>query len=114
MCILIASFLSSLARTRAGIADAIVACDAVDILCNRLFHPTSNEVKYSCAVALAYLTYNRTASRLLLHNCRNAPELYSTLIAQLKFGNTQEPNKQNYRSMYNLLITCYVCRFKNK
>lgn len=64
----------------------MVTCDAVDILCDRLFHPTSNEVRYSCAVALGYLTFNRTASRLLLHNCRNTPQLFNTLMSQLKLG----------------------------
>jgi hypothetical protein len=77
---------SSLAHTRAGITDAMVACDAVDILCDRLFHPKSSEVRYTCAVALGYLTFNRTASRLLLHNCRNSPQLFNTLMEQLKLG----------------------------
>jgi hypothetical protein len=78
-----ASYLSSLAHTRAGITDAMITCDIVDILCDHLYSP-SLEVQYVCAVALGYLTFNRTASRLLLHNCRNVPNLYERLISIIK------------------------------
>ena len=64
----------------------MITCDAVDILCDRLYSP-NNQIKFASAVTLGYLTYNRTASRLLLHNCRNVPTLYNTLMAILKSDN---------------------------
>ena len=70
--------MSSLAHTRPGICDAMITCDAVDILCDRIY-ANNDQIRYASAVTLGYLTFNRTASRLLLHNCRNAPTLYDTL-----------------------------------
>lgn len=67
---ILASYLSSLAHTRAGITDAMITCDAVDILCDLLYSP-NDQIKFVSAVTLGFLTFNRTASRLLLHNCRN-------------------------------------------
>lgn len=81
-----ASYLSSLAHTRTGITDAMITCDAVDILCDRLYSP-NNQIKFASAVTLGYLTFNRTASRLLLHNCRNVPKLYNDMMSILKPGN---------------------------
>ena len=69
-CFISASYLSSLAHTRAGITDAMITCDAVDILCDLLYSP-NDQIKFVSAVTLGFLTFNRTASRLLLHNCRN-------------------------------------------
>ncbi len=81
-----ASYLSSLAHTRTGITDAMITCDAVDILCDRLYSP-NNQIKFASAVTLGYLTFNRTASRLLLHNCRNVPTLFNTLMSILRQEN---------------------------
>ena len=78
-----ASYMSSLAHTRTGITDAMITCDAVDILCDRLYAP-NHQIKFASAVTLGYLTFNRTASRLLLHNCRNVPQLYTTLVSILR------------------------------
>ena len=81
--VFIASYLSSLAHTRSGITDAMITCDAVDILCD-LLYAKNDQVKFASAVTLGYLTYNRTASRLLLHNCRNVPKLFDTLMSLIK------------------------------
>jgi hypothetical protein len=78
-----ASYMSSLAHTRVGITDAMVTCDAVDILCDRLYS-VNDQIRTASAIALGYLTYNRTASRLLLHNCRNVTHLFGVLTSTLK------------------------------
>lgn len=73
-----------------GITDAMITCDAVDILCDRLYS-TNNQIRFASAVTLGYLTYNRTASRLLLHNCRNVPVLFNTLMSILKSDSKISP-----------------------
>lgn len=75
--------MASLAHTRAGITDAMITCDSVDILCD-LLYSKNDQVRFACAVTLGYLTFNRTASRLLLHNCRNVPKLFDTLMSLIK------------------------------
>jgi len=77
--VFVASLLSSLAHTRAGIPDAMVTTGAIDIL---IIHLSSKEslVRQSCAVALGYLTFNKTAARHLLSCCRNTPGLYDNLV----------------------------------
>lgn len=80
--IVTASFISSLCHTRAGIPDAMVTIGAIQLLTNHLFS-ANEQVRFSCAVALGYLTYNRTASRYLLSVCRNRPGLYDRLMASI-------------------------------
>lgn len=76
--ILCASLLSSLAHTRAGIPDAMVTSGAIEALVSRL--TSANKlVRTACAVALAYLTFNKTAARLLLSACRNSLGLYERI-----------------------------------
>ncbi|PIK39875.1 hypothetical protein BSL78_23293 [Apostichopus japonicus] len=70
--ILSGSLIASLAHTRAGIPDAIITSGAVDILITHLFSENI-EVRAAAAVALGYLTYNRTATRMLLIATRNTP-----------------------------------------
>lgn len=81
--------------------DAMITCDAIDILCDHLFHE-SVEVRFTCAVALGYLTFNRTASRLLLHNCRNVPHLFTALMSQLN-GPKSRISKQFVESFQTAL-----------
>ena len=47
-----------------------------------LFQPIilSNEVRNGAAVTLGYLTFNKTAYRLLFSLCRNLPGLYNKLM----------------------------------
>ena len=77
--VLASSLLSSLAHTRAGIPDAMVTTGAIDILIKRLSSP-NEQVRSAVAVALGYLTFNRTAARLLFGACRNTPGLYKKLM----------------------------------
>lgn len=79
---LLGSLIASLAHTRAGIPDAIVTSGAVDILIEQLFSENT-EVRAAAAVALGYLTFNRTATRLLLIATRNTPGLYDKLMNNL-------------------------------
>jgi len=76
--VLAASLLSSLAHTRAGIPDAMVTTGAIDYLVEKLSSP-NDQVRSAVAVALGYLTFNRTAARLLFGVCRNTPGLYTKL-----------------------------------
>lgn len=74
-----ASLLSSLAHTRAGIPDAMVTSGAMEVLMKHL-NSQYNLVRTSCAVALGYLSFNKTAARKLFSCCRNTPGLYDKLI----------------------------------
>ncbi|XP_030846615.1 ankyrin and armadillo repeat-containing protein-like [Strongylocentrotus purpuratus] len=95
--ILAGSLLASLAHTRAGIPDAMITSGAVDILINHL-HSDNIEVRCSSAVALGYLTFNRTATRLLLIATRNTPGLFHKLMDNLdKDGKISEDFTEEYR-----------------
>ena len=74
-----ASLMSSLAHTRAGIPDAMIIVGAIELLIQHLFSE-NDQVRFACAVALGYLTYNRTATRRLLVACRNTPGLFDRLM----------------------------------
>ena len=71
--------MSSLAHTRAGIPDAMITSGSIDLLVDRLVSP-NDQVRFNCAVALGYLSYNRTAARMLLMSCRNTPGLYDLIM----------------------------------
>lgn len=77
-----ASLLSSLAHTRAGIPDAMVTSGAMERLMYHLSSPY-DLVRTSCAVALGYLTFNKTAARILLSSCRNNPGLHDKLVQNI-------------------------------
>ncbi|KAL6484349.1 hypothetical protein MHYP_G00063940 [Metynnis hypsauchen] len=76
--VITAQLLASLAHTRAGIPDAIVAMGAIGYLTAHL-HSEIEEVRSACASALGYLTFNRHAHRLLMVECRNTPLTYKLL-----------------------------------
>ena len=77
--VLASSLISSLSHTRAGIPDAMVTTGAIDELVDKL-SSVNEQVRSAVAVALGYLTFNRTASRLLLSACRNTPGLHKKLM----------------------------------
>lgn len=77
--VLASSLISSLSHTRAGIPDAMVTTGAIDKLVDKLSSP-NEQVRSAVAVALGYLTFNRTAARLLLSACRNTPGLHKKLM----------------------------------
>ncbi|XP_078260750.1 ankyrin and armadillo repeat-containing protein [Rhinoraja longicauda] len=80
--IIVGHLISSLTQTRAGITDAMITMGAVGNLCPHLY-AERGEVRESCATALGYLSFNRTAHRHLLVECRNQPELYDLLISNV-------------------------------
>ncbi|XP_018428916.1 PREDICTED: ankyrin and armadillo repeat-containing protein [Nanorana parkeri] len=80
--VLAGELLASLAHTRAGIPEVITTLGTVECLCNHL-KSEEEEVRVACADALGYLTFNRTAYRHLLTECRNEPVLYNLLIDNL-------------------------------
>ncbi|OCT63921.1 ankyrin and armadillo repeat-containing protein [Xenopus laevis] len=80
--VLTGELLASLAHTNEGIPEAITTLGTVKCLCNHL-HSQEEEVRAACANALGYLTFNRTASRHLLVECRNRPFLYNLLMENL-------------------------------
>lgn len=57
----------------------MVTTGAMEVLMRHLSSPY-NLVRTSCAVALGYLSFNKTAARQLFSCCRNTPGLYDKLI----------------------------------
>ncbi|XP_034285200.1 ankyrin and armadillo repeat-containing protein isoform X2 [Pantherophis guttatus] len=80
--VLTGKLLASLAHTRAGIPEAITSLGTVQRLCYHLY-AKEEEVRSAVACALGYLTFNRTAYRHLLVQCRNKPKLFKRLIINL-------------------------------
>ncbi|XP_007425384.1 ankyrin and armadillo repeat-containing protein [Python bivittatus] len=80
--VLTGKLLASLAHTRAGIPEAITSLGTVQRLCYHLY-AKEEEVRTAVACALGYLTFNRTAYRHLLVQCRNKPKLFKKLIINL-------------------------------
>ena len=58
---------------------------SVEALLANLSSP-NEEVRSSAAVALGYLSFDRTASRLMLQACRNTPGLLESLVDNLGNG----------------------------
>ena len=81
--VFLAKYISSLARIRTGISDALISCDVLERLIDKLYSPslpqTSDdagddiEMHMACAVAIGTLTYNKTAFRLLYNLVRRTP-----------------------------------------
>ncbi|XP_062819682.1 ankyrin and armadillo repeat-containing protein isoform X3 [Anolis carolinensis] len=80
--VLTGKLLASLAHTRAGIPEAITSLGTVQRLCYHLY-AKEEEVRTAMSSALGYLTFNRTAYRHLLVQCRNKPKLFKRLIKNL-------------------------------
>lgn len=83
--ILAASLSASLGHTRAGVPAALITAGSVEALLANLSSP-NEEVRSSAAVALGYLSFDRTASRLMLQACRNTPGLLESLVDNLGNG----------------------------
>jgi hypothetical protein len=61
---------------------AMVTVGAIDILVDRL-SSVNDQVRCSTAIALGYLTFNKTAARILLSACRNTPGLYKKMMENI-------------------------------
>ncbi|XP_067405132.1 ankyrin and armadillo repeat-containing protein isoform X4 [Emydura macquarii macquarii] len=80
--VLTGKLLASLAHTRAGVPEAITELGTIQRLCYHLYSD-KEEVRIASAGALGYLTYNRTAYRHLLVECRNKPKQFTRLMNNL-------------------------------
>ncbi|KGL82784.1 Ankyrin and armadillo repeat-containing protein, partial [Tinamus guttatus] len=80
--ILTGKLLASLAHTRAGIPEAITTLGTIQRLCYHLYSD-DEEVCIASANALGYLTFNPTAYRHLLGECRNKPQQFGRLLGNL-------------------------------
>ncbi|XP_073162244.1 ankyrin and armadillo repeat-containing protein isoform X3 [Lepidochelys kempii] len=80
--VLTGKLLASLAHTRAGIPEAITELGTIQHLCYHLYSD-KEEVRIASAGALGYLTFNRTAYRHLLVECRNKPKQFTRLMNNL-------------------------------
>lgn len=83
--ILAGSLTASLGHTRAGVPAALITAGSVDALLSNL-SSSNEEVRSSVAVALGYLSFDRTAARLMLQACRNTPGLLESLVSNLGNG----------------------------
>jgi hypothetical protein len=61
----------------------MIQCNIVDVLCEKIYS-INEQIRFASAVTLGYLTFNRTAARLLIHNCRNQTTLFKTLMDNLR------------------------------
>ncbi|PAA83871.1 hypothetical protein BOX15_Mlig007209g2, partial [Macrostomum lignano] len=77
------AYLASLAHSRSGLKDAIITAGGLDRLVRLLLDSDSRTVRSAASVVLGYLTFNRTAARLLLKACRENPGLFYKLEAAL-------------------------------
>uniref|UniRef100_A0A8C3T4I8 Ankyrin and armadillo repeat containing n=1 Tax=Chelydra serpentina TaxID=8475 RepID=A0A8C3T4I8_CHESE len=80
--VLTGKLLASLAHTRAGVPEAITELGTIQRLCYHLYSD-KEEVRIASAGALGYLTFNRTAYRHLLVECRNKPKQFTRLMNNL-------------------------------
>ncbi|KAH9489690.1 hypothetical protein Btru_037450 [Bulinus truncatus] len=80
--VLSCSLLAALSHTRAGLTDAMITCGALDVLVQKLDSP-NDIVRNGAAVALGYLTFNKTAYRLLFSLCRNVPNLFDKIMKNI-------------------------------
>ena len=77
------NFIAGLSHTRPGIPAAFVSIGAIQVLAERL---TSQSEKVRCcsAIALGYLSIDKSGQRQLLNVCRSQPPLYRILCSYAK------------------------------
>ncbi|XP_042805367.1 ankyrin and armadillo repeat-containing protein isoform X5 [Panthera leo] len=73
--VLTGNLIASLAHSRAGIPEAFATLGTIQRLCYHLYSE-KEEVRTACSCALGYLTYNASAFRILLKECRNKPNQF--------------------------------------
>ena len=98
--------MSSLSHTRAGIKDAMMTVGALDLLIEKLYSD-NEQVRFACAVALGYLTYNRPASRQLMVCCRNTPGLFDLLMNNIgKYPKISKEFTDEYERQKTIGLPC--------
>lgn len=80
---LCSNFIAGLSHTRPGIPAAFVSIGTIHILARLLMSP-SEKVRSCSAVALGYLSLDKSGQRQLLNICRSEPDLYNTLCRYAK------------------------------
>ncbi|RUS75422.1 hypothetical protein EGW08_016801 [Elysia chlorotica] len=98
---LAADCIASLAHTRAGVAAAIVAINAVDHLCQMLLSE-AEQVRGTAAIALGYLSHDHKGERLILQRCRNDPYLMKVIkyyTKRIRLAPTFTEGWQHYRKV---------------
>ena len=78
--VLTAELLATLAHSRCGIPDTLVMAGTIDPIVINIQSSSRPVVEGAC-VALGYLTFNATASRILASTFRDHPELYAIFKA---------------------------------
>ncbi|NWX84136.1 ANKAR protein, partial [Nothoprocta pentlandii] len=110
--ILTGKLLASLAHTRAGIPEAITTLGTIQRLCYHLYSD-DEEVCIASANALGYLTFNRTAYRHLLGECRNKPQQFGRLLGNLsRDARINHGFVQEFRRERRLGLPSLRCRKK--
>ena len=77
------NFIAGLSHTRPGIPAAFVSICAVQILAG-LLTSQSERVRCCSAIALGYLSFDKSGQRQLLNLCRSQPHLYRILCSYAK------------------------------
>ena len=77
------NFIAGLAHTRPGIPSAFVSIGTVQILAGLLMSPSERVRAYS-AVALGYLSVDKSGQKQLLNICRSKPQLYEIVCCYAK------------------------------
>uniref|UniRef100_T1J8F1 Uncharacterized protein n=1 Tax=Strigamia maritima TaxID=126957 RepID=T1J8F1_STRMM len=114
--VIIASLISSLARSTTGIPDGLITLGIVDLLLVKL-RSENPQVRSTCASALGYLSFNSKAFRQLLKACRAQPSLFDVLIASLQsnakisedFVETFRASKQAGLPVVSLCTSRHLC-----
>ncbi|GFO39289.1 ankyrin and armadillo repeat-containing protein [Plakobranchus ocellatus] len=98
---LAADCVASLTHTRAGVAAAIVAINAVDHLCQMLLSE-AEQVRGTAAIALGYLSHDHKGERLILQRCRTDPYLMKVIryyTKRIRLAPTFTEGWQHYRKV---------------
>lgn len=77
------NFIAGLAHTRPGIPSAFVSIGTIQILARLLMSP-SERVRAHSAIALGYLSLDKSGQKQLLNVCRTKPCLYQILCSYAK------------------------------
>ncbi|XP_054977984.1 ankyrin and armadillo repeat-containing protein [Sorex araneus] len=76
------NLIASLAHSRSGIPEAFATLGTIQRLCYHLYSGI-DEVRTACSCALGYLSYNASAFRILLKECRNKPNQFLRITSNI-------------------------------
>ena len=96
--VLTAELLGALAHSKCGIPDTLVMAGAIDPIVINMQSSSKPVVEGAC-VALGYLTFNPTASRVLASTFRDHPELYVIFKAHANVIDVSEQFLETWSNM---------------